>query len=472
MKIRTIAAGTVAAAMALSACTVAGGSSGSGDVEQVVIGYQSKTINTVTAGTLLKAQGYFEQRLDALGEKTGKKYSVVWQDYESGAPITAQMMAGKIDIGSMGDYPMLINLTSGARSPDTHTEIVSVTGYNSRGALNSIVVASDSTATSIQDLKGKTISTSVGSAGDGLMVRALTRAGIDPVHDVKVENQDPSVGASALQAGSADALSQFVAWPGQLVFQNQAKLLYDGGEINFPTLHGVVVRDDYANTDPDVVTAFLQAQRDATKYLWAHPLAAAETVARATGLPPEVVYLYNGRNGIATFDTTLKPQEIEALQKDVPFLESIGVLQDKLNVSDYVDDSFLRKAYGSGYDADLAKTANPAAINGHDPVSHRAITDPATAGEIWLAGAQSTEPVADPTSLLKAIKRAEQAGKRVRAAYIPDATTGTRWFADKCAWVKDGRTFEPFATVATAKAYVAAHPGATTLSYQSALEQV
>ena len=36
--------------------------------------------------------------------RTGTKYNVTWQDYDTGAPITAQMVAEKIDIGSMGDY--------------------------------------------------------------------------------------------------------------------------------------------------------------------------------------------------------------------------------------------------------------------------------------------------------------------------------------------------------------------------------
>ncbi|MGW2041149.1 hypothetical protein ACWCO4_24320, partial [Streptomyces virginiae] len=31
----------------------------------------------------------------------------------TGAPITAQMTAGKIDIGSMGDFPLLINAARG-----------------------------------------------------------------------------------------------------------------------------------------------------------------------------------------------------------------------------------------------------------------------------------------------------------------------------------------------------------------------
>src|SRR5207244_6234952 len=88
-----------------------------------------------------------------------------------------------------------------------------VTGYNPRGALNMVVVAPGSAATSLRDLKGQKVSTSVGSAAHGTLVHALTDAGLNPVGDVQTENQQPSVGASALQAGSVAALSQFVAWP-------------------------------------------------------------------------------------------------------------------------------------------------------------------------------------------------------------------------------------------------------------------
>ena len=58
---------------------------------------------------------------------------MTWQDYDTGAPITAQMVAEKIDIGSMGDYPMLINGSKTQANERARTEIVSVTGYNPQG---------------------------------------------------------------------------------------------------------------------------------------------------------------------------------------------------------------------------------------------------------------------------------------------------------------------------------------------------
>jgi NitT/TauT family transport system substrate-binding protein len=462
------AAALLTASTGAAGCTVAGGTSG--DAEVITVGYQSKTINTVTAGTLLRARGYFEKRLRELGQKTGTTYDVTWQDYDTGAPITAQMVAGKIDIGSMGDYPLLIN-GSQAGTDEDGTTMVSVTGYNSKGALNGVVVAADSDIQQLEELKGRSISASVGSAGHGTLVQALDRAGIEPAA-VSIQNQDPSVGASALQGGSVDAVSQFVAWPGLLAYRDGARLIYDGGELGLPTLHGVVTRREFSAEQPQVLQAFLAAQIDATEYLHKHPLQASEQVADATGLPAEVVYLYNGRNGIATFDPTIKKSQVAALRHDIPFLKSIGVMGSNLDLGAFVDDSYLRKVYGASYRQDVVSTANPATISGRDQVCDKPVADPATAGEVWVQGEADTRPVADPTCLLRNVAAAQADGDVVRAAYTPDTVTGTRWLADHMEWLREGRTFYPFATPVSADTWQQQHPQATEVTWQQALDSV
>lgn len=473
MKYRSarLIAGLSAMALIAAGCSLE--SATSGNTVKVVVGYQSKTINTVTAGTLLRAKGFLEQRLAKLTAAGGPKYQVEWQDYDTGAPITAQMVAEKIDIGSMGDYPLLINGSRTQVSAQSRTELVSVTGYQPKGSLNMVVVPPNSSITSLRDLAGKKVSASVGSAGDGTLRQGLTRAGINPKSGVQVLNQQPQIGASALDSGQVQALSQFVAWPGLLVFQNKAELLYDGAELNVPTFHGVVARRDYAKQHPEVLDAFLQAQLDATDFLHAKPLEAAETVAHDTGLPAEVVYLYNGPGG-TSFDTPLKPQLIQALKGDIPYLKSIGDFAD-LDVDKFVDDAPLRKAFterGVDYDRAVANFADPAPITGTDPVEHRPVTDPALAGEIWFDGQETTQPAADPTSLLRAVKAARAQGKKVRAAYVPDAELGTRWFADKALWVRDGQTYLPFTTPAAVQRYLSGHPGGVQLSYDQAINEV
>ncbi|MFB7357277.1 ABC transporter substrate-binding protein [Streptomyces gardneri] len=430
-----------------TACGGSAGADGEGDAKTVTVtvGYQSKTINTVTAGTLLRSLGYFEEELAARGKRDGVTYRVAWQDYATGAPITAQMTAGKIDIGSMGDFPLLINAARGVELKE-RTRLVSVTGYNPRGGLNTVVTAPGSPLRSLDDLRGRKVSTSVGSAADGTLVRALRRAGIDPAKDVEKLNQQPSVGASALTAGSVDALSQFVAWPGLLAFQGKATALYDGAELNLPTFHGVTVREGFAQRRPGVLDDFLRAQRRATDELRARPVAAAESVAKETGLPAEVVYLYNGAEGIATFDPALRPELIAALKDDVSVLKDAGLVKG-VDVDAFVDPAPLRRA--------VKDAAYPKAD--------------AARSELWLKGQGTTRSFATPGELLKAVGAAG-GGDRVRAAYVPDAVTGTLWFADRAVWVTDGSGPRAFVTRSGAERYVSAHPGARIVGYADALK--
>ncbi|ULP45784.1 ABC transporter substrate-binding protein [Mycolicibacter virginiensis] len=439
------------AILALAGCSL--DSTTAGDSVDVVVGYQSKTINTATAGTLLRARGYLERRLADITNRTGTRYRVDWQDYDTGAPITAQMLAEKIDIGSMGDYPMLVNGVRTRANEQARTAIVAVTGYHPAGALNMVVVSPDSRADTLADLAGAKVSASVGSAGHGTLLRALAGTGTG----VEVLNQQPQVGASALESGQVQGLSQFVAWPGLLVYQDRARLLYDGAELNYPTLHGVVVRQSYARAHPEVLDAFLQAQLDATDFLKRKPLEAARIVAEGSGLPQEVVYLYNGPGG-TSFDATLKPQLVAALKNDVPYLKSIGDFAelDDFDVDGFVDDKPLRAAFDArklDYDKTVAEIDKPTTVG----------------GELWLDGSETTVTVPDSGALLDAVRAATARGDHLRAAYVHDAELGTRWFADKSAWVRDGTRYLSFDTTAGARRYVAAHPGGVVLDYRQAL---
>ena len=69
MKLARLSALTAAVALAATGCSL-DSASNNADVVNVVVGYQSKTINTVTAGTLLRAQGYLERRLGDITANT------------------------------------------------------------------------------------------------------------------------------------------------------------------------------------------------------------------------------------------------------------------------------------------------------------------------------------------------------------------------------------------------------------------
>lgn len=85
--------------------------------------------------------------------------------------------------------------------------------------------------------------------------------------------------------------------------------------------------------------------------------------------------------------------------------------------------------------------------------------------ELWLRGQSATRSFDSPRELLKAARGAD-----VRAAYVPDAVTGTLWFADKAVWVAEGSELRAFVTTAGAKAYAAQHraTGARIVSFAEA----
>jgi NitT/TauT family transport system substrate-binding protein len=437
----------------------------------VNVGYQSKTINTVNAGTLLRDRHALEEALRAVGAANGKKYRVVWQDFSSGAPLTAQMIATHVDIGSMGDYPLLTNGSKTRKYDDAATEMVAVTGYNLRGSLNQVVVPTTSSARSLADLTGQRVSTSLGSAGDGMLSAALQRNDIDKA-GVQILNQDPAVGAAAIDGGQVDALAQFVPWPQLVIFRNQARLLYDGGDNDVPTFHGVVVRKHFAQAHPEVMTAFMQAVKATTDYIVANPLQAAQRVSALTGIEPEVVYLYNGPNGLVSFDMTLKARFAPAFAKVKEYLVKRGSVTADFDVAGFVNDGYLRELFGSDYDRRRDDVSNPTALSGTDDVCRLPVADPAQASEVWMSGADDTEVAATPTCLLRRVATAPA----VRAAYVPDTATGIRLFADHAVWLHDPgapptQRYKPFATEAGADAYRARHPEATTIGYPAAVAQ-
>lgn len=437
----------------------------------VNVGYQSKTINTVNAGTLLRDSQEFEKALARLGAETGKKYRVVWQDFSSGAPLTAQMMATHVDIGSMGDYPLLTNGSKTRKYSDAETEMIATTGYSLRGSLNQVVVPKTSSARTLADLTGMRVSTSLGSAGDGMFSTALQRNDIDKA-TVNVVNQDPAVGAAAIEGGQVDALAQFVPWPQMVIFRNQGRLLYDGGDNEVPTFHGVVVRKQFADGNPEVMTAFMEAVKTTTDAIVSDPLEAAQRVSALTGIEPEVVYLYNGPNGLVSFDMTIKPQFAAAFDQVKAFLVNRGSVTADFDVPGFVDDSYLRALFGPEYERRRDDVANPASLTGTDDLCGLPVEDPAQASEMWAAGADRTEVAATPTCLLRRVAAADE----VRAAYVPDTLTGIRLFADHATWLADPgapptQRYKPFATDAGADSYRAAHPLATPVEYPAAVSQ-
>ncbi|MDU6495301.1 MAG: nitrate ABC transporter substrate-binding protein, partial [Bradyrhizobium sp.] len=124
---------------------------------RVAIGTQDTTINCATGGLLIRELNLLDKYLPHDGKYKDTTYDIQWRNFTSGAPLTNEMVAGKLDFGAMADFPGSLNGVAFQKA-GRRSLFISVLSGSTKGSGNGIVVPKDSPARSLDDLKGKTIS--------------------------------------------------------------------------------------------------------------------------------------------------------------------------------------------------------------------------------------------------------------------------------------------------------------------------
>lgn len=196
---------------------------------RVAIGTQDTTINTATAGLIVRELNLLEKYLPKDGKFKDVKYDIQWKNFTSGAPITNEQIAGKIDFGIMADFPGSLNGVAHEKA-GRKSQFITVLQGSVKGSGNGIVVPAVSPAQSITELKGKTISVPFASTSHGLLLRAIKAQGWDPNKDVKIITQAPEVAGPALQSNQIEAHADFVPFAELFPWRGFARKIYDGSQ--------------------------------------------------------------------------------------------------------------------------------------------------------------------------------------------------------------------------------------------------
>jgi len=417
-----------------------GGPAGAEDVVRIGIGHQSLCTDTYSGGITIKELGLLQKHLPKDGKYKGVKYDTVWEDYTSGPPITNQMLAGKLDIGVMGDYPLLVNAARFQETKSLRSVLVTMTGYNMYGSGNAIVVPNDSSAYKFEDLKGKRVSVPFGSAAHGMLLKALVDRKLSTDYFTLV-NQSPPVGATSIQEKKIDAHADFCPWGELMEFKGFARKIMDGSQAAVPYLHGAVVRKDFAEKYPEIVVAYIKAVVESNEWITKNPQMATEKQQGWTSIPKEVLYLYFGRGGFLTLDATIKPKWVETLKYDATVLQKMDIIKT-IDVEGWIDDGYIKQAFKE-LGRDYAKesggiTAGTSPLAGKDALTGAPIKDPRAAGELWEKDGPITM-YGSLATLLTALREAEQKNKAVTAAYVFDQPTGLKLFAHRAFFVAGGQ---------------------------------
>jgi len=406
----------------------------SAETIRVAIGTQDTTINCATGGLLIRELKLLEKYLPKDGKYKDAKYEIVWKNFTSGPPLTNEMVADKLDIGTMADFPGALNAAAFKRAGKKSIFITALSG-SPQGSGNGLVVPVDSPVNSLAELKGKSVSVPFGSTAHGMLLRALKANGIDPEKDINLVSQSPEVGGTALQSRKIDAHANFVPFADLFPYRGFARKIFDGSEANAPTFHGTLVNAEYAQKYPEVVVAFLRAAIEADRLFAAEPEKYSELIARVTGIEAEVNYLFHGPLGLQTRDFTWKPEYRQALKTAIDTLALLKRNDTPLTADEVIDDRYLREAFklsGLDYEKQLKNYAK-SPLQAKDAKTGQPLKDLSRVTQVWIEGEPKVRNYASPEAALFAVRDAEKAGQKVRVVFVHDRESGLKLLANQ-AW--------------------------------------
>jgi sulfonate transport system substrate-binding protein len=190
---------------------------------------------------------------------------IEWNFFKGISPAVNEAFASDtIDFGATSDLGAIVGRSNGL-------DIRLIAGMT-RGSEVYVGVPNNSTATKIEDLKGKKLATANGTNFQVTLARVLAYRGLT-INDFEFFNLGPADGVSALIAGNIDA--GVYGGPGQLFpprNAGQIKILYSTAEDpTFPeedkTQTSVFVSNSFLKQHPDIVARFLKAYLKASEWI-------------------------------------------------------------------------------------------------------------------------------------------------------------------------------------------------------------
>ena len=407
---------------------------------RIAIGTQDTTINCATGGLLIRELHLLDKYLPHTGKYKDVQYDVQWKDFTSGAPMTNEMVAGKLDFGAMADFPGALN-GAAFQKAGRKSLFISVLSGSIDGSGNGIVVPPHSPVHSIADLKGKTISVPFASTSHGMLLRAIKAQGWNPDTDVNIITQAPEVAGSALKANKIDAHADFVPFADLFPYRGIARKIYDGSQSHAPTFHGTLVDAAYARKYPEIVVAYLRAAIEANRLMADDPEKYSLLIQKVAGIEAPVNYLYHGPLGLQTRDLTWKPEYRRALDTAIDTLKLLKKTDVKLDANSFIDDRYIREAFkASGLDYDAAlKNYAKLPLTANDALTGKPIAahDRNDIAQIWLTNEAHVRNYANPAEAFAVLGKLQQGDGTVRAVFVHDHGNSLKLFANQAWYVKD-----------------------------------
>lgn len=288
------------------------------------IGYQSITAQTWGA-LVIKRLSLIEKYYDQ-GE-----LNVGWSNFASGPPITSNMIGGKLDIGFMGDMPLLINGDFGQNNKYYDSQLIMFDGKGLDGINQDIIVKNNDNINKPDDLSGKKVSVPNSSSAHRHLMQELSLAKIDSSL-VNISFQDIPTAVTLLEKGDIDAIVVWEPYSTYLTIEKGYKTILKTSKNRY--LAGVVANDQFIKNNHDIYKAFELALIEAHQLLNSKSPEIIKIVSEESGFSEKVVAktIQN-----ITWDETITTDDLLALEEDVIFLKNINKISNSFNLNDFVE---------------------------------------------------------------------------------------------------------------------------------------
>ena len=303
-----------------------------GDPIELVIGYQPYYTES-WSGVIMRDKKFYEKYLP-------KGSNVTFQIGLQGAIIVNGMLAGKVDVGYVGDMPGIVS-TSHPEVRDVRIVSVLGLGYDQ---CNIFLTRTDAPQFKSPDealkwLDGKTVAVPKGSCTDRFAQAVFKEKNIKPSEYL---NQSIEVITSGFRAKKLDAAVIWEPTASRLVQEGLARKVASGASVNERDGGFLVMPQALIEQRPDVVKAWLEAELDAVLYFGDSKNAMEITkmaAGQTTGFPEKALWASafgqtakseGGTDTRITLAYGFTPEANELIQKASKFLVEIKSIQAEI----------------------------------------------------------------------------------------------------------------------------------------------
>lgn len=185
-------------------------------------------------------------------EYLGTEVNII--QFDSGVDVNKAFSSGSLDIASIGTSPVSIGIAN-----DLGYEVFWF--YDVIGSAESLIASKTSGAQTVEDLKGLKVATPFASTAHYSLLNAFSLAGIE-TSDVELLDMQPDDIYAAWKRGDIDAAYVWNPVLGELK-KDGGQIIADSGKLaeqGIVTADLGVVRKEFAEKYPDVVTNYVKAQ--------------------------------------------------------------------------------------------------------------------------------------------------------------------------------------------------------------------